>query len=63
VHFARNLLAHVAKADGEVVTAAYRTVFAQPTAAGVQSQWDSDVTPLRRTPASVSGTAVRSPAG
>ncbi|TXR51246.1 IS256 family transposase, partial [Quadrisphaera setariae] len=41
VHFARNLLAHVAKADGEVVTAAYRTVFAQPTAAGVQSQWDS----------------------
>lgn len=40
VHFARNLLAHVAKADGEVVTAAYRTVFAQPSAAGVRAQWD-----------------------
>ncbi|PWJ54454.1 Transposase (or an inactivated derivative) [Quadrisphaera granulorum] len=41
VHFARNLLAHVAKADGEVVSAAFRTVFAQPSAAGVMSQWDS----------------------
>ncbi|PWJ42442.1 Transposase (or an inactivated derivative) [Quadrisphaera granulorum] len=41
VHFARNLLAHVAKTDGDVVTAAYRTVFAQPTATGVAAQWDS----------------------
>lgn len=41
VHFARNLLAHVPKTDGEVITAAYRTVFAQPTAHGVATQWDS----------------------
>lgn len=49
VRFAHNLLAHVSKADGEVVTAwghlplagDYRTVFAQPSAAGVAAQWDS----------------------
>jgi putative transposase len=40
VHFARNLLAAVKKADGEVVTAAYRTVFAAPDAPGVAEQWD-----------------------
>lgn len=49
VHFARNVLAHVAKADGEVVTAAYRTVFAQPSAAGVQAQWDSVAATFRST--------------
>jgi putative transposase len=40
VHFARNLLACVPKANQEMVAAAFRTVFAQPTRGEMASQWD-----------------------
>ena len=49
VHFARNLLAAVKKADGEVVTAAYRTVFAAPNPGAVLAQWDHVATSFRAT--------------
>ncbi len=38
VHFMRNVLARVTKANGPMVTAAVRTIFAQPDAAHVTSQ-------------------------
>jgi len=40
VHFARNLLQCVPKAHQGMVTAALRTVFAQETAAEIESRWD-----------------------
>jgi len=40
VHFARNLLQCVPKAHQGIVTAALRSVFAQETAAEIQSRWD-----------------------
>ena len=41
VHFMRNVLAKVTKANAEMVAAAIRTVFAQPDAAAVADQLDS----------------------
>jgi len=41
VHFARNLLAHVAKGQQNMVAAVFRTIFAQPDAAAVQATWDT----------------------
>ena len=40
VHFARNLLAHVPKGQGDYVAAAFRMIFAQPTAEDVHAAWD-----------------------
>jgi transposase-like protein len=40
VHFARNLLAHVPKGQADYVAAAFRMVFAQPSAADVHAAWD-----------------------
>jgi transposase-like protein len=40
VHFARNLLAHVPKAQADYVAAAFRTIFAQATPAEVDAAWD-----------------------
>jgi putative transposase len=40
VHYARNLLATVPKASTEMVAAAFRTVFAQLTAAEAAARWD-----------------------
>ena len=40
VHFARNLLAHVPKAQGDYVAAAFRMIFAQPSAEDVHAAWD-----------------------
>jgi putative transposase len=40
VHFLRNVLARVPKASAEMVAAAVRTIFAQPTAAEVIEQVD-----------------------
>lgn len=40
VHFARNLLALVPKANQEMVAAAFRTVFAQATQPEMVAQWD-----------------------
>jgi putative transposase len=40
VHFMRNVLSKVSKANGEMVAAAVRTIFAQPDAAGVRAQVD-----------------------
>jgi putative transposase len=41
VHFARNLLAHVPKGQQNMVAAVFRTIFAQPDAAGVEATWDT----------------------
>ena len=41
VHFLRNALAKVRKTDAEMVAAAIRTIFAQPTAAAVRDQVDT----------------------
>ncbi len=41
VHFARNLLAHVPKGQQSMVAAVFRTIFAQPDAAGVEATWDT----------------------
>ena len=41
VHFARNLLAHVPKSHADMVAAVFRTIFAQPDAAGVEATWDT----------------------
>ena len=41
VHFLRNVLAKVRKGDAEMVAAAVRTIFAQPTAPAVRDQVDS----------------------
>ena len=40
VHFARNLLAHVPKGQADYVAAAFRMIFAQPTADDVHAAWD-----------------------
>ena len=40
VHFARNLLAHVPKAQADYVAAAFRTIFAQATPAEVDAAWE-----------------------
>jgi putative transposase len=40
VHYARNLLATVPKAHHELVSAAFRTIFALTTAAAVRARWD-----------------------
>lgn len=40
VHFMRNVLAKVSKANGEMVAATVRTIFAQPDSAGVRAQVD-----------------------
>ncbi len=40
VHFARNLLAHVPKGQADYVAAAFRMIFAQPTAEDVVAAWD-----------------------
>ncbi len=40
VHFARNLLAHVPKGQGDYVAAAFRMIFAQPSADDVHAAWD-----------------------
>jgi putative transposase len=40
VHFARNLLAHVPKAQADYVAAAFRTIFAQTKATDVHAAWD-----------------------
>ena len=46
VHFARNLLQCVPKAHQGMVTAALRSVFAQETAAEIESRWDDLATSL-----------------
>lgn len=40
VHFARNLLAHVPKAQADYVAAAFRTIFAQSNPAEVDAAWE-----------------------
>ncbi len=40
VHYARNLLAHVPKAQADYVAAAFRTIFAQTKPADVHAAWD-----------------------
>ena len=40
MHFARNLLAHVPKAQADYVAAAFRTIFAQATPAEVDAAWE-----------------------
>ena len=40
VHFIRNVLAHVAKGEGEMVAAVFRTIFAQPDLEPMSKQWD-----------------------
>jgi putative transposase len=40
VHFIRNVLAHVAKGEREMVAAVFRTIFAQPSLAPMAAQWD-----------------------
>ena len=40
VHFARNLLAHVPRAQADYVAAAFRTIFAQATPAEVDAAWE-----------------------
>ncbi|MGD8202285.1 IS256 family transposase [Ornithinimicrobium sp. W1679] len=40
VHFIRNVLAHVPKAETEMVAAIFRTIFAQPDLASMSRQWD-----------------------
>jgi putative transposase len=46
VHFMRNVLAKVPKADAEMVAAAIRTIFAQPSAEAVYAQFDRIVATL-----------------
>ena len=46
VHFMRNVLAKVPKADAEMVAAAIRTIFAQPAAEAVYAQFDRIVDTL-----------------
>jgi transposase-like protein len=46
VHFMRNVLAKVPKANAEMVAAAIRTIFAQPTAEAVYAQFDRIVDTL-----------------
>ena len=46
VHFMRNILARVPRANAEMVAAAIRTIFAQPDAASVAEQFDRITTTL-----------------
>ncbi len=46
VHFMRNVLAKVTRANGEMVAAAIRTIFAQPDAAAVAAQFERIVATL-----------------
>jgi putative transposase len=46
VHFMRNVLAKVPRADAEMVAAAIRTIFAQPNAEAVDAQFDRIVATL-----------------
>ncbi len=46
VHFMRNVLAKVTRANAEMVAAAIRTIFAQPDAAAVDAQFDRIVATL-----------------
>lgn len=46
VHFMRNVLSKVPKADAEMVAAAIRTIFAQPSAEAVYAQFDRIVATL-----------------
>ena len=48
VHFMRNVLAKIPKASGEMVAAAIRTIFAQPDATHVETQFDEITTMLGR---------------
>ena len=48
VHFMRNVLARVPRANAEMVAAAIRTVFAQPDAAAVAEQFERIVATLER---------------
>ena len=58
VHFMRNVLAKVPKADAEMVAAAIRTIFAQPNADAVAAQFDRIVTTLEPQFPIVAGTLV-----
>ena len=40
VHFIRNLLAHVPKAQVDMVAAVFRTIFAQPDPDSMAATWD-----------------------
>ena len=40
VHFARNLMANIPKGHQEMVSAAFRTIFAQVSAKEIAAQWD-----------------------
>ena len=42
VHFMRNILARVPRANAEMVAAALRTIFAQPDSGAVAEQFDPD---------------------
>lgn len=48
MHFLRNLLAQVPKGSAEMVAAAIRTIFAQPTAEAVAEQYDQIAAMLGR---------------
>ena len=48
VHFMRNVLARVPRANAEMVAAAIRTIFAQPDAGAVAEQFDRIVATLER---------------
>ena len=41
VHFARNLLATIPKERKDIVAAAFRTIFVQPTPDDISEQWDA----------------------
>ncbi|MBB3044025.1 transposase-like protein [Nocardioides soli] len=49
VHFARNLLAHVAKTHADMVAAVFRTIFAQPDPEAVNKAWDEIRAQLTKT--------------
>ena len=49
VHFARNLLAHVAKTHADMVAAVFRTIFAQPDPEAVNKAWDEVRAQLTKT--------------
>ena len=55
VHFMRNVLSRVGKAQGEFVAASVRTIFAQPTAALVRAQVDVVADTLRERFPAVAG--------
>ena len=63
VHFLRNVLARVPKGSAEMVAAAIRTIFAQPTAAEVIDQVDKVAAMLQPKFPAVAGDAGRRPRG